>query len=269
MSSACRTFSLIPWCSRAKNIVFKTMHSVIANSNNGSLTTCNGKSGRREKQRKKFVVRIANVVHSFSSTAIHCLNNSRCWSLSGNRSNVRDVLYTKNSGTATTPRSRHSTEHICCNFCQEDHLQRKREFGQVFIIDSMPHIYNNIAAVGQLVLWMGLYFYLVQLFAINILDAIHKRCVFSVSQHSRCILWCALLSATTPASPVSYRSAACPCDTPAAVPHPNPGHRHGRRRPPNRPATTPYLQRRPRCWSWSACFRSSVGRGNAQLWPWE
>lgn len=37
--------------------------------------------------------------------------------------NIEDVLYTKNSGTATILRSRHSIEHICCNFGREDHLR--------------------------------------------------------------------------------------------------------------------------------------------------
>lgn len=32
------TVSLIPWCSNAKKVVFKTIHRVINNSNNGSLT---------------------------------------------------------------------------------------------------------------------------------------------------------------------------------------------------------------------------------------
>jgi hypothetical protein len=40
ISNASRTLSLIPWCSNAKNIVFNTIHNVIANSNNGSLTIC-------------------------------------------------------------------------------------------------------------------------------------------------------------------------------------------------------------------------------------
>lgn len=29
----------MPWCSRARKVVFKTIHKVINNSNNGSLTT--------------------------------------------------------------------------------------------------------------------------------------------------------------------------------------------------------------------------------------
>lgn len=40
ISKACRMFSLIPWCSSAKNNVFSTMHNVIPNSNRGSRTIC-------------------------------------------------------------------------------------------------------------------------------------------------------------------------------------------------------------------------------------
>lgn len=43
ISRACRIFSLMPWCSNAKNNVFKTIHNVIPSSNSGSLTICKSK----------------------------------------------------------------------------------------------------------------------------------------------------------------------------------------------------------------------------------
>lgn len=47
ISSACRIFVVIPWCSNARNSVFKTMHNVIPSSKSGSLTICY--SNRRAK----------------------------------------------------------------------------------------------------------------------------------------------------------------------------------------------------------------------------
>lgn len=50
ISSACRIFSLMPWCSSAKNSVFKTIHNVIPSSKSGSLTICYGKHAKKRNR---------------------------------------------------------------------------------------------------------------------------------------------------------------------------------------------------------------------------
>lgn len=53
ISSACRILSLIPWCSNAKNSVFKTIHNVIPSSKSGSLTICYAKRNNRTERKWK------------------------------------------------------------------------------------------------------------------------------------------------------------------------------------------------------------------------
>lgn len=53
ISSACRIFSLMPWCSSAKNSVFKTIHNVIPSSKSGSLTICYGKQAKKRNRTEK------------------------------------------------------------------------------------------------------------------------------------------------------------------------------------------------------------------------
>lgn len=68
ISSACRILSLIPWCSNAKNSVFKTIHNVIPSSKSGSLTICYAKRNNRTKRKRKYKANTMNKCNSTSFT---------------------------------------------------------------------------------------------------------------------------------------------------------------------------------------------------------